>query len=118
MLNNLLKQFNKRSLFEYDKEAKRNYIKLGELIELNGSEAEYKVEDLFINTKSKYGDAPVIVISQFLVNAPQHLTDAVRQMIATPEIVDAINARKVAFKVYQYTVNNRVCYSIEWVEVE
>lgn len=116
-LNNLLSQFNKRNQFQYDNELDRDYCKLSELVDCNGTDAIYIVEALFINTKSRYGDAPVLVTSQWLVNAPAHLTDTVRQMIATPEIVDAINARQVAFKVYQYISNNRICFSVEWLTV-
>lgn len=117
MLNNLLGQFNKRSLFEYDNEKERDYCKLADLVECNGIDAIYTVEALFINSKSKFGQAPVLVTSQWLVNAPSHLTQTVQQMCQVPEVVDSINARKVGFKVYQYTANNRVCYSVEWVEV-
>lgn len=117
MLNELLGQFNKRSLFEYDNEVERDYCKLQDLVECNGVDAVYTVEALFINTKSRFGNAPVLVTSQWLVNAPSHLTPTVQQMIQTPELVAQINARKVGFKVYQYTTNNRVCFSVEWVEV-
>lgn len=118
MLNNFLNQFNKRALFVYDNEAERDYCKLADLVECNGIDEVYTVEALFINTKSKFGHAPVIVTSQWLVNAPSHLTQTVQQMINTPELVDLVNQRKVGFKVYQYTANNRVCYSIEWCEVQ
>lgn len=118
MLNNLLQQFNKRSLFEYDNEIERDYCKLADLVECNGIDAIYTVEALFINTKSKFGSAPVLVTSQWLVNAPSHLTQTVQQMINTPEIVSMVNARKVGFKIYQYTNNNNVYYSVEWVEVQ
>lgn len=117
-LNNLLGQFNKRSLFNYDSEKERDYCKLSDLVECNGIEAVYTIEALFINTKSKYGQSPVLVTSQWLVNAPQHLTQTVQQMIQVPEIVDSINAGKVGFKVYQYTSGNNVYYSVEWLEVQ
>lgn len=116
-INDMLSQFNKRSIFNYDNEKERDYCKLADLVECNGIEAVYTVEALFINSKSKYGEAPVIVTSSWLVNAPSHLTQTVQQMIQVPEIVASINARQVGFKVYQYTSNNRVCYSVEWVAV-
>ena len=116
-INDMLSQFNKRSIFNYDNEKERDYCKLADLVECNGVEAVYTVEALFINTKSKFGQAPVIVTSSWLVNAPSHLTQTVQQMIQVPEIVASINARQVGFKVYQYTANNRVCYSVEWVAV-
>ena len=118
MVNNILQQFNKRSLFDYDNTVVRDYCKLSDLVECNGIDAVYTVEALFINTKSKFGDAPVLVTSQWLVNGPSHLTQTVQQMINTPELVEMVNARKVGFKVYQYTSNNNIYYSVEWVEVQ
>lgn len=118
MLNNLLNKYNKRSLFNYDKEIDRDYCKLVDLVECNGIEAVYTLEAIFINSKSKFGEAPILVTSQWLVNAPSHLINTVKQMMDDTEIVEMINQRKVGFKIYSYVDSNSVIrFSVEWVEV-
>lgn len=112
-----LSKYNKKSLFNYDSEVERDYCTLADLVECNGTDAVYPVQALFINTKSRFGDAPVLVTSQWLVNAPKHLTDTVKAMCADNEAVEAINAGKVGFKVYQYAGKNGIGFSVEWVAV-
>lgn len=115
----ILNKYNKKAVFEYDREVIRDYTTLSDLVELNGIEKQYIVEALFINTKSKFGEAPVIVSGEWLVNAPKHLTETVKQMQNDEEIVNLINKRLVTFKIYSYQDNNNVKrYSIEWVEVK
>lgn len=93
------------------------YIDLKSLYKDNGSDKTYPVRALYINKKSKFGDAPVIAISNTeLVNCPQHLLDTVNEMIADSELVDAVNNGEVSFKIYEYEDSNfnRKCYGVEW----
>lgn len=115
----ILNKYNKKAIFEYDKEVQRDYTSLKDLVELNGIEKQYIVEALFINTKSKFGEAPVIVSGDWLVNAPKHLTDTVKHMQNDDDIVNLINKRLVVFTIYSYQDNNNVKrYSVEWMELK
>lgn len=115
----LINKYNKKAVFEYDREVQRDYTSLKDLVELNGIEKQYIVEALFINTKSKFGEAPVIVTGEWLVNAPKHLTETVKQMQNDEEVVNLINKRLVTFKIYSYQDNNNIKrYSVEWIEIK
>lgn len=117
-INNILGQYNKGTNYEYDSEVERQYISLSDLFEGNGDKATYPVEALFINTKSKFGNAPVIVSGGYLVNAPSHLTETVTEMRGNSELTDLINAGKVGFTVYEYTNQYGKRYSLNWCELK
>lgn len=112
---NILNKYNKKPMFEYDNEKDRAYINLQQLFTDYGSKQVYVVHALFINKKSRYGDAPVFVIENHFVNAPHHLTNTVNEMINDTEIINLVNSRKLGFTIYQYESKNGNGYSVEWV---
>ena len=114
---NILDKYNKKRFFEYDKTKEREYINLQNLFNLFGKDKVYVVHALFINKKSRFGDSPIIVTSDFLINAPKHLLETVQEMMNDSEVVRLINARKVGFKIYSYRGKNGMGYSVEWVLV-
>lgn len=112
----ILNKYNQKPLFEYDNEKERDYMNLKELVNNNGIKPVYEIHALFINTKSKYGDAPILVTDEYLVNAPQHLLNTVKDMMNDEEVIQLVNARKVGFSIYEYQGKNGHGYSVEWVE--
>lgn len=112
---NILDKYNKKPLFEYDKTKEREYTNLHNLYNHFGKDKVYVVHALFVNTKSRFGDSPIIVTSDFMVNAPKHLLETVKQMMSDSELVKLINSRKVGFKVYSYRGKNGSGFSVEWV---
>lgn len=76
----------------------------------------YTIEALFINTKGKFGNQGVIYTSDAIVNLPNHLTSLIEDMRNDQEVTDAINARQLAFEVYDYvSEQGRKGYSINIV---
>lgn len=63
----------------------------------------YPIRSIYINTKSKFGDAPVIVSDGFNINLPKHMTATVAEMLQDAEVMTLIRAGKVGIKVYEYT---------------
>lgn len=61
------------------------------------------IRSIYINTKSKFGDAPVIVSDGFNINLPKHMTATVMEMLQDPEAMALIRVGKVGIKVYTYT---------------
>lgn len=112
----ILNKYNKKPIFEYDNTKERQYITLKELAEQFGINTVYDIHAMFTNTKSRFGDAPILVIEHHLVNAPQHLLSAVQGMMNDVEIIEMVNKRKVGFKIYSYQGKNGYGYSVEWVE--
>lgn len=108
--------------FDYELPKDAPYKKLEELYDKSGETAKntYNVRGLFISTKGKFGDHPVIVSDDFFIDCPKHMTADVREILGDNENIDAINAGKVAIEIYQYESSkyNKTCYGINWIDVE
>lgn len=113
----ILNKYNKKFTFNYDKMKERQYINLQGLVEKFGKDKVYTVHALFINTKSRFGETPVIVTDDYIVNAPKHLLDTVKAMIEDVDVINLVNDRKVGFKIYGYYGKHGKGYSVEWVQV-
>ena len=113
----ILAKYNKKPVFNYDATKKRDYTNLKSLYETFGTDKKYVVHALFINTKSRFGNAPIIVTDRYMVNAPKHLLETVQEMMNDHELVDLVNERKVGFKIYEYQGRNGNGYSVEWIEL-
>lgn len=111
-------KFNKSgSKFTFRTGNEVDYLSLEDLFTKNPVEV-HPVRALYINTKSKYGDRPCIVVDECtVINLPEHMLDDVKAMINDSECVDEINNGKVCFKVYQYQSKNfnRTCFGVEWI---
>lgn len=114
-LNNILKKYSNGGApqYDYDNEQERDFIKLAELPQ----DKKYTIEALFINTKGKFGDQGVIVIENYFVNLPNHLTEMIEEMRSDNEVTEAINNRELAFEIYEFTSKkyNRTSVSINIV---
>lgn len=113
----ILDKYNKKPVFNYDVTRKRDYTNLRELFDTFGEDKKYVVHALFINKKSRFGDAPIIVTDRFMVNAPKHLLETVEEMMNDQELVDLVNERKVGFKIYEYQGRYGNGYSVKWIEL-
>ena len=111
-----LDKYNHKPLFQYDHEQERDFINLEGLVKHNGINQIYVLQAIFINTKSRYGDAPIFVIDHYMVDAPRHLLDTVKEMLEDTEFINMVNGGHVGFKVYQYEGKNGKGYSVEWLE--
>ena len=63
----------------------------------------HPVRSIYINTKSKFGDAPVVVSDGYNINLPKHMAATVTEMLQDQEAMVLIRAGKVGIKVYEYT---------------
>lgn len=94
-------RFNKGKKFDFNTEG-LEFTSLSDLYNGNGADAQYTLKAVFINTKSKFGDTPVFASDKFLVNAPSHLLDTVKEILSDAEAVASINNNKVGFSIYPY----------------
>lgn len=86
----------------------------------HGKEGEvFVIRGLYVNTKSRFGAAPLAVTDGAMVNFPRHLLDTVNEILVDPEAIDAINNGKAGFTVYQYQDNTygRTCYGVNFCDV-
>ena len=95
------------------------YASLSDLFNQYGKNAVYPFYALYINRRSRFGEAPVVATRNEFVNLPKHLLDDCQQMLSDPEILEAINRGECGFRIYQYTDAryNRVCFGVEWVDI-
>lgn len=110
-------KFNKGNKFTFKPADDPQYVSLEVLYNKN-PEQVHDVRALYINTKSRFGDAPCVAIDPvIIVNLPSHLLETVKEMINDDECVAAINNNEVKFKIYSYKNKtfNKTCYGVEWL---
>ena len=110
-------KFNKGSKFNFKTVDDPQHVSLEVLYNKNPDQI-HDVKALYINTKSRFGDAPCVAIDPvIIVNLPNHLLDTVKEMINDDECVAAINNNEVKFKIYSYKDRtfNKTCYGVEWL---
>lgn len=113
-------KYNKGSKFQIDTTGWEEYRDLKSLYKDNGAEAVYPIYGFYINKKSQYGDAPVIICDGYFVNCPKHLLDTVMDILADDNAIADINAEKVGFKIRTYEAKNyknKKCYGVEFVDM-
>lgn len=113
-------KYNKGSVFNFSIPKDFEYESLADLFNNNGKEMVYKVNALYINKKSKFGDSPIVATDNELVNLPKHMVDTVSDMMKDDELIEAVNKGKVGFTIYPYETKNTtgVCYSVSWVDID
>ena len=96
------------------------YYSLKDLYEMNGKDAVYRVNALYINDTGYYGKTPLAVGDEYYINLPSHLVDTVEEIRADEDLVNDINNGKVGFKIYEYYVKkyNKKAYSVNWIELD
>ncbi len=111
--------FNKFGKFEYDT-TNFEYKSLKDLYTEYGKEQVYPVTSCHVNTKSKFGDSPVISTLDCHVNLPAHMLQTINDILASSDAIQAINDGCVGFSIYEYVSStyNRTCYSIRFVDID
>ena len=111
-------KFNKMRKFDVDT-TNFEYESLADLYNDNGADKVYPLTAIYINRKSKFGDAPVLATDSCFVNAPSHMMDVATEILADDEAIASINNGEVGFKIYVYTNTkfNRDCFGINFVDM-
>ena len=102
--------------FDFE-EREREFISLADFVKKHG-EGATRIDAMFINKKSKFGDAPVFYTTDYMINMPKHLTPLVTDLRQDNDVVDAINKGQLGFESYEYEGINGDGYSINLVEIE
>ena len=93
-----------------------NYMKLSEL---SVGETR-KIQGVFINSKGNFDAHPVAISDGVLIDLPSHQTDTVKEILESPEVVEAIKAGHVGFTVRSYDSDKfgkKDCRSVEWIDI-
>ena len=94
------------------------YRKLADCYKEFGADKVYTIGAVFINTKSAYGDSPVVSVYEgFHVNLPKHMLNDCREMMNDDNVVADINRGICGFTIYTYPSYGKTCYSVRWVDI-
>lgn len=107
----------KPSPFTFKTPEMHPFKKPADLVAENGIEKTYIVRAMYVNKGGKFGDEPVIVTDDFILNAPTHILDTVRGVIDDGESTQLVNNGEVAFKLYEYQNKYGQQFSVTWVDV-
>ncbi len=113
-------KYNKGARFTFQTDTSNFVFRSLEELYKEGADKRFvRVRGMYINRKGNFGDSPVVLHDRFFVNLPQHLTGTVQEMLQDDDLIAAINAGCVGFKVYKYQDSkfHKDCYSVEWVDV-
>lgn len=112
----LMSRFNHHNTFDVDTKD----FKWVSLETLFNTDPDKKYTLLGLFTKgSKYGKEPDAIIDGFKVNLPRHLLDTVNDMLDDNQVIEAIKAGKVGFKIYSYhsSTYDKDAYSVTWLDL-
>lgn len=111
-------KFNRTTSFDVDTTGFR-YVKFSDLFANGGAKKVHRVNGMYI-IKGKLETQPVFIDAnrRQLVNAPAHLTEMIREILADPEAVQAIKDDTVGYTLREYESHGKKCYTLQWVDVE
>ncbi len=115
----ILSKYNKKvNKFDFDG-ADLTFTSLKELFKKDGLCVNYTVRALFINTKGKFGEQPILVATEFLVSLPTHMLGTVKDMLEDDDLIKMVNDCKVGFTIRPYTTKDgNEYFAIDWIEIE
>lgn len=126
MFENLNKSFespfNDSELFN-----EAEFISCEQLYKMVGNNVVSLVKGCWVNSKSKFGEHPVLMVVAEVENesilynlsCPQNLTPTIKSILDCTELVQGINEGKCGVRVYQYHAKkyNKDCYGVKFVDL-
>lgn len=94
------------------------YKSLEELYKAS-ADAIYILRGIYINRRSRYGDAPVAILDKYFVNLPGYLLETCEEMLRDEDTIQDIKAGRAGFEVETYTSREgRLCYGVHWLDIK
>lgn len=93
---------------------------LAEIMKKNKA-SDCPIYGMYINSKGKFDDHPVLIIEDALVDAPPHLTEQVREMLKDAEVIEDIKSGKVGITIREYEdkkFSRGTCYSLDFIDYD
>lgn len=113
-------KLNRRPLFDIDTEGFK-YFSLKDIFEENNEDDSlvYPIYALYINTKGKHEDAPVVAFEDRYVNLPPHQLEMAKEILDSDDAVKAINDGKCGIQIRKYYKSkfDKWCYTVDWVNI-
>lgn len=111
-------KFNRERKFTVDT-SDFEYRSLRELYAENGADYLYLLKGLYIGTKSLYDpEVPIVATDECYVNIPVFQLDEVKEILADPMAVKAINNDQAGFRIEEYEQKRygATCYKVVWCD--
>lgn len=115
-----IKKFNKVvAAYNYELDDNYTFISLEDLFASVPENSAFRILGFYTSSAGKYGEAPVAVIKNYLVNLPKHLLEQVKEIMADDETTELINAGKCAFEIRTYYSKafDVDCYSVNFLDL-
>lgn len=110
----LAAKLNKGSKFFYRMPEGSPYYKLEDL----DPKQDYEVKGLWINEDGKFGPSATLICDGFGVNLPRHLVQVCRDILASEDLVEGINAGVLGFRIRKASNKaGQEFLSVEWVDL-
>jgi hypothetical protein len=113
-------KFNKQRLFTVDTSS-FDYLSIEEAAKKYGTDVPIRIRGLYIGDKSKFVEEdPRLATDEEYINLPQHQLKEVKQILADPGAIRAINNGQCGFIIREYFQKRfqMTCYSAEWCNYE
>lgn len=111
-----------------NKDKDDRYISCENLYKKNGPDKVYTFHAAYINKAdgehegSRFAEeTAVVALDDIYVNVPQHQLQDVKDILASTEMINAINRNRAGFKVVTYTMRNypgETFYKIHWLDLK
>ena len=106
-----------RAKFLYDYEAQPDFIKTADLEKLD-PDAVYTVRAMYISDTGLYGDAPIVCVDGYRINAPSHMVKKVEEILNCHRSVDLINEGKVGVTFFMYENKYGEQIGLKWTDLK
>lgn len=113
-------KFNKERKFTVDT-SDFDYRSLHDLYIENGPDHLYLLKGLYIGTKSLYDpEVPILATDECYVNLPVFQLAEVKEILADPAAIKAINNDEAGFRIESYEQKRyaQTCYKAIWCDYE
>ena len=78
------------------------FMKLSEFVQEFGTDDIVTVLGMYIHNKTKFGEKGIIITPNCNIDCPEHMIDMIKEVIASDEMVAAVNAGKCGLKIKSY----------------
>lgn len=115
-----IEKFNKgERKFKYEMPEGAQFTNLKELYEHYGADYVHVLTGMYVSSKGKFGEQPVLLTVNNYVNAPKHLLESVKEILDDSFIIEQINNGNAGFYIKKYIDKkyNKECYGVQFVDL-
>lgn len=78
------------------------FMKLSDFVQEFGTDDIVTVLGMYTHNKSKFGEKGIIITPNCNIDCPEHMIDMIKEVVASDEMVAAVNSGKCGLKIRSY----------------